>query len=365
MAATQIHPNHKAGGNLYKGRCTRCRWVYTAGERYCSWCAHSVRWPVENSKATGKGKGAARQEVRRSNPPHPHFTNGAASADAGQDNNAKPDANLHKGSPPGKTTREQETRSPETLEKVYLILKDSIGEADPLTIEAKERWDRAQDEAKRRTATSLEKQVHIAKERIGRMQKKVEKAQLNTQAKIDEVGKCQEALEEAKKQVNTAIDGVKEAEQNVKEAQDHYTALVTKLRQQTAPQLLAQDLLYLIGVDKDGDIPPEAQQHMLAAQQMMQQVMAAVAAAKQPETPQADCTTATEADTPSKEAPGAPQEAGTPGPTKREAENPDQEEPETPRPPVKNPRKSSSQKAEGEAGPPPPPGTPCSSKQCS
>ena len=300
--------------------------MYYQGEWYCKWCARPVRYPTESGiapKALGKGKGTSRQDNRRRLPiPARQTQQQRAQQDAEPSAEAKEQETPRATAPLGKD--EQDNRSPEDLLKLYQIIVEQVGETDILAQAAKTRWQKAdaikrEEEARKRGPASIEKQVHIAKERIGRMQKKVQRAQAQTLTKREQVAKCEEALQLAKQQVEEALLGEQQAELGVKQAQEQYTGLVAKLRQQAAPQHLAQDLLFLIGVDTQEEVPEQSRHHMQAAHEMLQQVINTVAAAKQADEPMQE-----EPQTPavvhsSAGAKGSPTEAGTPAPSKREA----------------------------------------------
>ena len=173
-----------SNSNPNKGRCVKCRWYYTWGERFCSSCGGSVHYWQDGKSGAGKGKGCSRQDFRQ----WPSLPTRAQTGPAkGETTREQSSSNKTTQPPEPSTPRGQDkqagpTPDPDDLEKFYRFGLSVLGEEHQATKDAKDRWISAvkakqELEQRRKASSTLEKQVHIAKEKLGRLQKRIAKAE--------------------------------------------------------------------------------------------------------------------------------------------------------------------------------------------
>ena len=164
--------------NSWKGRCTKCRWSFFRGERYCTSCGGWVRYPTQYS---GEDQGAqpTQGKVPPTLPlPSKQQQNAAALKHQPQQGHGRTAWATPKGTPKAGTGRSAAqiqpgamatNTQPGDLEKIYRFSATVLGEQHPETVRAKEAWKTAEKDVLRKNPPTLEKQIHTAKENIGRM----------------------------------------------------------------------------------------------------------------------------------------------------------------------------------------------------
>ena len=175
-----------------KGRCGTCRWVFYQGERYCTHCYGSPikyqEWKPQGldnrpKQAAGKGKGSARRAGSR---PHtsPQAANHApdkddssleptplspqAAAALGEQGNAQ--EHPAEDEPSANADVRADPMHVSVLEKAYRYLCTALGEDSQEAKATHDRWqkavqEKAEAEARNRPQPTVEKLVHIAKEK--------------------------------------------------------------------------------------------------------------------------------------------------------------------------------------------------------
>ena len=226
--------------------------------------------PPQDTKAAGKGKGGARQDNRRK----PTLPSAKAATEHANvtTNKAEPRT------PRGQDKQEGPIPDPGDLEKFYRFGLSVLGEQHPATRDAKDRWQSAikakqEAEQKRKASNTLEKQVHIAKERMGRLLKKIQRTET---AVVDHKAAIDKAVQEHQQ----AIENDKAAKDEHAQAQQDYDKLVTQLKAQAGSRNTTNDLLRMVGADQDHAVSTEAEAALARVAQMLQAVAQQVAQEK-------------------------------------------------------------------------------------
>ena len=271
-------PQKSSNSIPHKGRCTKCRWYYTWGERFCSSCGGTVQYRQDSRSGAGKGKGSSRQDNRQwpSLPTRPSTE--SATVQQGAKKAAQPP---EPATPRGTDKQAGPLLDPDDLEKFYRFGLSVLGEDHEATKDAKDRWTSAvkakqEMEQRRKASSTLEKQVHIAKERLGKLQRKIVRAE-------KAVGESKQAVDQAILQHQQSIDAVQAIKKEQAQAHLDYDALVAQLKAQGGAKQVTSNLLWLVGADKDQVLPEATTATLDKITELLQTVAQQIAANKQAE----------------------------------------------------------------------------------
>ena len=137
------------------------------------------------------------------------------------------------------------------LEKAYNFLVTLLGEDDPSTAEAKERWQKAvkakkDADAKKKAPPSLESKVHHLSVRIGRIQKKLARSDDHVLQQKEAYRQKLDELAAVNKQVQTAEEEAQSVRESLRMAQEEHATLKAQIRAPGGNQQAAEDLLLTV-----------------------------------------------------------------------------------------------------------------------